>query len=159
MNNNEIQLIAQQLKTSFEGEPWFGRNMMDILSQVNPEKANDRPSAYSHSLMQLLYHVINWRKFTISRLQKDRTVDVAFFEENAWLSFETASVYDWTEGLDLLRSTQRELLQLLGNATDEILEEKVGDRQYNFLELLFGIVQHDIYHNGQFAYLIKLLKG
>jgi hypothetical protein len=40
---------------------------------------------------------------------------------------------------------------------DAFLEEKVDYRNYNFRFLLNGLVQHDIYHLGQIAYVGKML--
>jgi len=40
---------------------------------------------------------------------------------------------------------------------DEFLSENVEFRKYNFQVLLNGLIQHDIYHIGQIAYVKKLL--
>jgi uncharacterized damage-inducible protein DinB len=41
---------------------------------------------------------------------------------------------------------------------DSILNEPVGGRKYKFSKLLYGIVEHDIYHAGQIAYAWKALR-
>jgi len=40
---------------------------------------------------------------------------------------------------------------------DEFLKEMVDYRKYDFRFLLNGLMQHNIYHLGQVAYLKKLL--
>jgi hypothetical protein len=36
--NKEILFIAEQLKDAFEGDPWFGRNMQQLLAEVSAER-------------------------------------------------------------------------------------------------------------------------
>jgi len=50
-------------------------------------------------------------------------------------------------------------VEVLQQQQDSLLIERVPERDYNFRKLLYGIVQHDIYHLGQIAYITKLLKG
>ncbi len=40
--NKEILFIAEQLKDVYEGDPWFGRNMQDLLGEVNEENAFEK---------------------------------------------------------------------------------------------------------------------
>ena len=49
------------------------------------------------------------------------------------------------------------IIDLLDTKGDKFLSEDVDYREYNFRFLLHGIIQHDIYHIGQIAYLKKLL--
>jgi hypothetical protein len=49
------------------------------------------------------------------------------------------------------------LIELLETKDDEFLSGEVDYREYNFRFLLHGIIQHDIYHIGQIAFLKKLL--
>ncbi len=35
--NKEILFLAAQLKDAYEGEPWFGRNVKELLSEVFPK--------------------------------------------------------------------------------------------------------------------------
>jgi uncharacterized damage-inducible protein DinB len=63
------------------------------------------------------------------------------------------------EGLKKLELTQTKLVDVLQQQKDSLLVQTVPERTYNFRTLLYGIVQHDIYHLGQIAYITKLLKG
>ena len=53
----------------------------------------------------------------------------------------------------------QEIIALLHTKDDMFLEEKVDYRNYNFRFLINGLIQHNIYHLGQVAYLKKLLEG
>ena len=75
--NREITYIAAQLKEVFEGDPWFGRNAKALLGEVTEAIAFERPNG-QHSILELVWHMITWREFTISRFKKDAAKDSSY---------------------------------------------------------------------------------
>jgi len=157
MNNKEISNIINQLKDAYEGDPWFGRAAIKLLGEVDEKTAYEKPGG-QHSSLELLWHMITWREFTIDRLQHSPQMQLAYFEEMDWRQLDHTDRALWKQGLERLQETQAQLLALLAQRTDEILEQTVRERTYTFRKLLYGIIQHDIYHLGQIAYIQKLLK-
>ena len=153
--NYEILHIAGQLKDAFEGEPWYGRSVTELLKEVNEDIVFEKPSG-QHSILELVWHMVNWRAFTIACLTKEDAKPGSYFEENDWRVLDHADRALWQEGLQQLFGTQEKLIQLLQGLQDSILEDTVPHRNYNFRKLLYGIVQHDVYHIGQIAYLTKM---
>lgn len=155
--NKEIQYIISMLKETYEGDPWHGRSIKALLDEVSPETGLKKPSAGSHSIAELVYHMVNWRDFTISRLRPEAGQDVAYFETNDWRTLDHNDIGTWKRGLELLEESQQKLVAILEEYNDSILPEPVSGRKYNFRTLLYGVVHHDIYHAGQIAYAWKLL--
>jgi uncharacterized damage-inducible protein DinB len=149
----EMALIIGQLKEAYEGEPWFGRNLKALLSEVDEETAFTKLNG-QHSILELLYHMIVWREFTISRLTTSEK-DLSYFEENDWQVLDHTNQNLWKKGLQRLDETQAELVRLLQEQDDSILTRTVNERKYDFRKLLYGIIQHDIYHLGQIAFITK----
>jgi uncharacterized damage-inducible protein DinB len=83
----------------------------------------------------------------------------AYFEQHDWRTLDETNKNLWHEGLKKLAVLHNELVEVLQQQQDSLLTQTVPERTYNFRTLLYGIVQHDIYHLGQIAYLTKLLKG
>ena len=158
MNNQEIANLIGQLKDAYEGDPWFGRAAIKLLAEVNEKTAYQKPAG-QHSIVELIWHMITWREFTIDRLQHSPQMQLVYFEEMDWRELDQNDMTLWNQGLERLAETQAQLLALLEEHTDELLDKKVAERNYNFRKLLYGIIQHDIYHLGQIAYLQKLLKA
>ena len=154
--NREITYIAAQLKEVFEGDPWFGRNAKALLGEVTEAIAFERPNG-QHSILELVWHMITWREFTISRFKKDAAKDLRYFESNDWRALDHSDKSLWQQGVQRLYETQNELLEIIQEQKDDILEQHVEERNYDFRKLLNGIVQHDIYHLGQIAYIRKLV--
>ena len=152
---NELKMYAAQLNENFTGEPWFGRNIQVILKEINEDIASQKPNG-QHSILELLYHMINWRLFTINRLEKS-SATVKSFEENDWQVLDHQDKSLWQKGIDQLNDTQQRLLNLINTMKDEDLQSPVHERDYENRTLINGIIQHDIYHLGQIAYIKKML--
>ena len=151
----EISFLVAQLKDAFEGDPWFGRNAKLLLNEVSEENVIQKPSG-EHSILELVWHMVNWREFTISRINNGGNKTMEYFEENGWRILDHTNIELWKEGLNRLYQTQETLLDLLEKQKDELLETLVAGRNYTFKKLLHGILQHDIYHLGQIAYINKM---
>ncbi len=81
---------------------------------------------------------------------------MASFEETDWRKIDPA-IHTWQNGLDALKAAHTSIIGHLQRRKDIFLEEMVDYRKYNFRFLLNGLIQHNIYHLGQVAYLSKLL--
>ena len=153
---NEINHLSKTCQAVYSGNPWFGRNMKIILSEIDSITALQRPNG-QHSVLELLYHVINWREFTINRLKPEKNKTSAYFGKNNWRKLDHADATLWDKGLQRLELTQQKLITLFRDLNEEDLSEIVAERKYDIRYLLNGLIQHDIYHLGQIAYLKKLL--
>jgi uncharacterized damage-inducible protein DinB len=154
--NNEILRIIEQMNETWEGEPWFGRSVKKLLSEINEEIAFQKPSG-QHSIVELLWHMVTWKEFVISRLQETEAKALDEFEAKDWRELDHSDFSLWKKGMNEFSRLHKELISMVQMQNDEILDLKVKERNYNFRQLLNGIIQHDIYHVGQIAYLKKLL--
>jgi uncharacterized damage-inducible protein DinB len=126
-----------------------------LLSEISPEIGLKRPNGTLHSIADLVWHMVNWRKFTIDRIKPSGS-SLETFEKNDWKELDLTNKSTWVEGLNELQKSQHDLIELLDTLDDSILKSPVPDREYNMKILLYGVVQHDIYHAGQIAYIKKL---
>ena len=154
--NKEILRIVDQLNDVYEGDPWFGRSIKSILAEIGEQIAFEKP-ADQHSIIELLWHMINWREFTINNLDPASGKTLSYFEKNDWIELDHSDKSLFQKALDKIKQTQEHLVNLLKLQQDELLDKKIGERNYNFRKLLYGIIQHDIYHLGQIIYIKKLL--
>lgn len=155
--NKEILQIAEQLKDAYEGEPWFGRSIKEIMTEIDEAIVFEKPKG-QHSILELLWHMITWKEFTLSRLRNDNQIPIKYFEEKDWRELDHSNKTLWKQGLQQFAKLHNELIQAIQQQKDEILLQTVDNRQYDFRKLLYGITQHDIYHLGQIAYIKKMLE-
>ena len=154
--NKEVQSIIKRIENVNSGEPWFGRAVFIIMDEVDAAKAFEKPNKVPHSLIDLLYHMITWADFTLKRLEKDTIKDFKAAEELDWRNIDPTQ-HSWKKGLKELKEIHKNIITLLNKKNDEFLSEKVDYRKYDFRFLLNGMIEHNIYHLGQIAYLKKIL--
>lgn len=77
-------------------------------------------------------------------------------EANDWREIDPKT-HTWKKGLEQLKSTHKKITELLSQKDDSFLGDIVPLRRFNFRYMLNGLIQHNIYHLGQVAYVKKML--
>jgi hypothetical protein len=130
--NTEVLGIAAQLRDSYEGDPWWGRNANKLLGEVDEQMAFEKLNG-QHSILELVWH-------------------------NDWRHLNHTQKSLWHQGIERLHYVHDELITIVEQQTDELLDKQVAERDYNFRKLFHGVLQHDVYHLGQIAYIVKMLR-
>ena len=155
--NTETKKIYLSLKLAYNGEPWPGVSLMDILQNVTEEQAFKKPLPNAHSIAELVAHITAWRDFAWKKLSGDNDFDIALNTPEDWPLMDTGNKKSWEDLLKDLEKSQENLLEVLKKSNDEQMNSMVLDRKYSFYFLLHGIIQHDFYHGGQIVMLKKAL--
>jgi hypothetical protein len=156
--NTEILKLAEQVKEAYEGAPWFGKSATQLLLDTTVVEAYVQPAG-QHSILELVWHMVNWKRFVINRLRWDDTTSLQTFEEEDWRTLDHNDEHLWQQGLQLFHQTHNELVEVLQQQTDDLFNQPVAGRSYRYHALLHGILHHDVYHLGQIAYIQKLLRA
>ena len=154
--NKELQSIIRNLEKVNTGQPWYGRAVYEMLEETDPAMVYKKPNDNSWSLIELLYHMITWADFTLKRIEGDKEKDMAAFEELDWREIDPG-IHTWEKGISEFKAIHKKIVELLNEKDDKFLGDIVDYRKYNFRFLLNGLIQHNIYHIGQVAYIKKLL--
>jgi len=149
--------MIRRIENINSGQPWFGRPVFSILAEVTPGNVYTKPAGTEHSMIELLYHMITWAGFTLNRIEKDGAMALAAFEKMDWRLINP-KLHTWKKGLAEFKAIHKKIIALLRKKDDAFLMEIVDYRKYNFRFLLNGMIEHNIYHLGQIAYLNKMLK-
>ena len=153
--NKEITAIIKSFETTLNGQPWFGRAVFEILEEADESKVNVKPNGTEHSILELLWHMNTWAEFVLAHLEKRTEAEIKAVEENDWRKSNTTT--NWKKGIEELKTIHKKIEAMLNQKEDSFLSEMVPNRQFNFRFMLNGLVQHNIYHLGQIAYLKKML--
>lgn len=149
---SQLENIIQNLKTCFDGKPWYGIPVMEKLNAVPWQLVNDTKYG-EKSIAVLVQHIINWRIFVLKKLEGDAIYNIVIDEENDWDEIFINDEEEWKNLKITLQSTQDSLIEMLSEKTDQILGQQVPGKAYTFGPILTSIAQHDIYHLGQIAML------
>lgn len=155
--NMEIKSIIKNLENTLSGQPWFGRAVYELLSEIDESKVSIKPNNTEHSILELLWHMNTWAAFVLAHLEQRSAEEIKAFEADDWRTIDP-SKHSWQKGMTELKTNHKKIAELLANKEDSFLKEMVPDRQFNFRFMLNGLIQHNIYHAGQIAYLSKMFK-
>jgi hypothetical protein len=153
----QIKAIIRRIENVNTGEPWFGRAVYTMLDEVTEKKAHIRHTPPAHTMTEMLYHMNTWAAFTLQRIVKDTVYDLAAAEALDWRVIDP-KVHTWKKGLAEFKSLHKKIIALLKKMDDSFLEERVEFRTYNFHFLINGLIEHNIYHLGQIAYVNKMME-
>lgn len=154
--NKEIQSLIHDFREVLSGEPWYGRSVYAILDEIDPSIVYKKPNENSHSLIELIYHSLTWAAFTLKCLEHADEQEISSIKQLDWREINPA-IHVWEKAVATFKATHEQIIQVLETKTDDFLEAKVNSRNFNFRVLLNGLLDHDIYHLGQIAYVKKLL--
>lgn len=138
-------------------EPWFGDGFRSKIDQLTNEEAFTKPLPALHSVAELISHSIEWKREGIRQLQSALPQLTMNSPEN-WKSNEELKKVGWEKLRADFYTAVNELVELLETKNDAFLEQLTADKRYKYRFLLEGLLDHDVYHLGQIAITIKLLK-
>ena len=147
---SQIEFVVDQLKRAFDGEPWHGPALMEILDGIDAKTAAARPISTAHSIWELALHVAGWEKVAIRRI---RGVAATLTDEENFGHIERIGEQEWQQAVETLRQNHTELVNAVSRLSDSQLNDRVPGKSYNLLFMLLGVVQHAAYHGGQVALL------
>lgn len=152
----ETQSIIKNFETTLHGQPWFGRAVFDILKEVNETKVNIKPGGKEHSMLELIWHMNTWAEFCLKQLQNAPQAEIKKVQALDWRKLDP-NKHNWKKGVAQLKKIHSQIVSILKKKDDAFLSEMVKLRSFNYRFMLNGLIQHNIYHLGQIAYLNKML--
>lgn len=152
---SETARLSDQIRRAFEGEAWHGDPVLEILKNIDAQKAAARPIKSAHTIWELVLHIAAWdgavRRRTLGQA-------VALTDNENFPPIPDTSPAAWKKAVEEMTQTHHELVETVANFPDSRLPEQVPGKTepyYNFFYMFSGIVQHELYHAGQIALLKK----
>lgn len=153
---SELNLITDQFRQVYEGDPWYGTPVKTILDSIPSAAVFDPPAPNVHSVAELTAHIINWRRFLLKRLEGDAEFLPDQEETFEWKTIARNPPDTWEALKKQLADDQQRLLRLLEQQDDALLDQPVAAKPYTFGYLIRGVLQHDVYHLGQISFINRL---
>ena len=150
---NQTQRIADSYRAATVKGAWYGPSLAEMLPEISPELAATPPFPGAHSISALLQHLLLWNERI--RNTSDSHPMPRWQPEEEWAEPPipwNELVTRWNQSRDLLEEKIR-------NFPIEDLARQVPGRSYPYETMFQGIVQHAIYHSGQIAMILSMLRS
>ena len=151
----ETERMEKLLKRVYDGEPWHGPSVKDMLTGITPEMAAATPIPGAHSIWEIVLHMTCWKKVVNQRLFALLLVEPK--PEENWPIVPEINKSTWNRSLLEMDYAQRKLCESLLGLSDSRLGDRVPGKKYNNYFMLHGLIQHDLYHAGQMALMKKMV--
>jgi uncharacterized damage-inducible protein DinB len=148
----ETHRIADSYRAATIKGAWYGPTLAELLTRISPELATTPPVPEAHSIAALLQHLLLWN---------ERVRNTS--DSNPMPRWEAAKEWaeppiPWNELVALWNQSRGLLEEEIRNFPVEDLAKQVPGRNYSYETLFDGIVQHTIYHSGQIAMVLSMLR-
>ncbi|HEX9915073.1 MAG TPA: DinB family protein [Candidatus Bathyarchaeia archaeon] len=147
---NEVKFLIDQLKTTFSGDSWHGPSVMKTLEGIDAGQAAARPLGERHTVWELVDHMTYWLEEVLKSL-KDRRVPKPDKVVD-WPGMGGGEG-QWRQSVGRLEAAVNMLVDELATWTNGDLEKTVAGANYNYRQMLHGVIHHNLYHAGQIAIL------
>jgi len=151
---NEVKLLRDQIKTTYQGDSWHGPNVLKTLEGVDLEQAKARPITGRHAIWELTDHTAFWLEVSTEAAKGNyKKPDL----KGNWPEMGKTEE-EWNKSLNRLEVSVNSLLDAISLLTIEDMEKMVPGTDYNLRHMLYGALHHNLYHAGQIAILKNKIK-
>jgi len=150
---DETHLIADSYHAVTIKGAWYGPSLAELLAEMSPELATTPHAPGAHTISALLQHLLLWNERV--RNTSSNNPMPRWQAEEEWAE----PPIPWNELLSRWNQS-RDLLEVkIRKFPIEDLAKQVSGRSYPYKTMLHGIVQHAIYHSGQIAMVLSMLRS
>lgn len=138
---------------------WYGgASLFGTLRGLAAEQAAWRAPGHDHSIWQLLLHCA-YARYSVRRAF-ERLQERGLFPRKGgyWANLpDLVNERSWKEDIDLLKNEHQLLVESV-IAFDPIRLDEQATPAMRYIDLLWGVVMHDMYHVGEMQVLKRLYK-
>jgi uncharacterized damage-inducible protein DinB len=152
----EVALLLRIFDESYDRKSWHGPNLKGSIRRLSGEEAAWRPHPSRHSIAEHVVHWAYWKYAVRRRLRGDKRGSFALKGSNWFAIPASLSATDWKAFVELLESEHRLLrAEVAGFPIDRLADFPAGGK-VSFVNMIYGIALHDVYHAGQIQLLKRL---
>jgi uncharacterized damage-inducible protein DinB len=156
---SDFDALRQDLRSAYNGDPWHGSSITDVLKGVDPKTAAVRSIPRGHTIWELVLHMTVWTREVASRVRGSAPKSPA----QDWPTPESGGgEAAWRGAQDDLAAAQKDLESAVDDLNPGDLVRWIGDQRdpaagtgVTVGTLIRGLLQHHAYHEGQIALLKK----
>jgi uncharacterized damage-inducible protein DinB len=150
---HQTQRIANSYRAATVKAAWYGPSLAELLAQISSELAAAPAVPGCHSISELLQHLLLWNERI--RNTSDGNSLPPWQPEKDWAE----PPIPWNELVSRWNQSRELLEEKIRNFPIKDLAKQVPGRNYPYETMFNGIVEHTIYHSGQIAMVLSMLRS
>lgn len=150
--SREVEHLAEEHRRALRGEAWHGPAVLEVLEGVSADVAARRPLAGAHTIWEIVRHLETWDRVVLRRIQGDPFQPS---DEEDWPPVRDLDEAAWKRDVGTMVATHEDLNRAILSLTPEALEVPAAPGRPGLFHMVYGAIQHELYHAGQIALLRK----
>ena len=146
---SEQERIRWLIERIRDGYGWHGWDMDKLLEDVTAAEAATTVVPGTHTIWQIVEHAIAWRQVATRRIEGRKVAGPS--EQENWPVTPDASESAWAATKAELEASRTRFVEAMIRLPATRLNDNVPGEAYTFLDMLYGVLHHDLYHAGQVA--------
>ncbi|HVT04096.1 MAG TPA: DinB family protein [Thermoanaerobaculia bacterium] len=140
-----VERMLLELNASYDGSPWHGTSLLQIIGGLSEEKALAHPGPGKRSIAEIVAHIMA----TMDIVQRRLTAES--FEVTTEMDSPSISNVTWNDLLTRIQQSQTRLVDSVARMKDADFDQNPPGKNYSVDFMLYGLLQHTAYHAGQIA--------
>lgn len=154
---NEInKKLAQEFRYTLDGNTWYSSNFSIVINEVNADTAVKKLRGFPNSIVEIVYHMTQWKKFCIKKIEGDAAFDIPLHSDEDWKRFNSLGDDEWEKIKTDFAKATIDLSNAIAALPDDRSDNIVPGRKYSYFHLLIGVIEHETAHTTQIGYLKRL---
>lgn len=152
--------LKQDLQTILTGQSWYGDSIYKILDKVTFEAAYTR-AGHAHTIAEILLHMISWTEEVMDRLnEKPASLPISGNWPHPGEPDE-AKLKIWIEDFKLVNLNLLKTIEEfpVDKWNETIIDDRDDEPATTYHELVYGFINHQVYHSGQVSLLVSAIVG
>jgi uncharacterized damage-inducible protein DinB len=144
--------LADELRRALRGGAWHGPALQELIANISPEVAMQRPIPAGHNIWELVLHITSWSNIALRRIDGGQAEP---YDGEDWPLVGEFTLQRWDEARNSLVESYDRLSERVKGMTDKELATKAPESDRSLAAMIDGVAQHSAYHGGQIALLRK----
>lgn len=149
----DLEALLQDLHKVYEGDPWHGSSITEVLKGIDAEAAARRAIPHAHTIWEIVLHMTAWTREVASRVRGA----AAKSPPEDWPAPRFGGGEPaWKAAKDDLAAAQKEIEAAASALKADDLVRWIENHEgtgYTVGTVIRGLLQHYTYHEGQIAIL------
>jgi uncharacterized damage-inducible protein DinB len=155
---SDLEALREDLHKVYDGDPWHGSSITEILKGIDPDVATHRSIPRAHTIWEIVLHMTAWTREVASRV---RGAPAKSPPEDWPAPRFGGGDQAWKAANDDLAAAQKEIEAAVGALKPDDLLRWIESHEgagYTVGTVIRGLLQHHTYHEGQIAILKRAVE-
>jgi len=150
------KLLKEQLLRHLNGGEAF-KNVENLLEDISYKKTGERPVGLPYSFYEVFYHMVYAQKDILNFCLAESYV-MPSWPKDYWPAEKKAETKEeWKSLVSDFFEDRKKLVAFIEDENTDLMQVVKHGEQQSVLRELMLVVEHNAYHTGQLAIILRLL--